>query len=401
MNQRLTTMNKPLILILITFLSLKGYSQINFEPGYFIDSTNTKIDCLIKNSDWLNNPTEFDYKLSENGNTLNGSIKTTVEFGVYNTFKYIRRTVNIDMSNIELDVLSTVKNPEFTEQEIFLKVLLEGKANLFFFKQDNLNRFFYSSNTNSVEQLVFKKFKVNEHKVATNNMYRNQLWNDLKCITVTKNDIEKIKYNKADLLKIFLKYNQCQNTEVVQFENSQKRDLFNLNIRPGISSTSLNVSTIYSNQNNINFGSQTSFRFGIEAEFIMPFNKNKWSVFVEPTYNSFNSEIIRSIRNITAEYSSIEVPIGIRHYFFLNEKSKFFVNAAYTFDAFTNSSIKVNSSIDLESIVGYGVSFGIGYKYRDGLSVELRYQTKGVSNDVISFNSKYQSTSIIIGYSLF
>lgn len=54
-------MKKRILFLLITILSLNCYSQISFQKGYYIDNTNQKINCLIKNIDWKNNPTEFEY----------------------------------------------------------------------------------------------------------------------------------------------------------------------------------------------------------------------------------------------------------------------------------------------------------------------------------------------------
>ena len=51
-----------LVLAFITISCLQSYSQIIFENGYFIDESNNRIECLIKNIDWKNNPTEFEYK---------------------------------------------------------------------------------------------------------------------------------------------------------------------------------------------------------------------------------------------------------------------------------------------------------------------------------------------------
>ena len=70
-------------------LSFNSYSQISFEKGYYIDNDNKKINCLIKNIDWMNNPTEFEYKLPENDNSKRITIRSVKEFGVYNSSKYI------------------------------------------------------------------------------------------------------------------------------------------------------------------------------------------------------------------------------------------------------------------------------------------------------------------------
>ncbi len=74
-------MRKQLLLIaLFTILCAESYSQIIFENGYFIDESNNKIECLIKNVDWKNNPTEFEYKFSQNDTVHKATFKTVKEF---------------------------------------------------------------------------------------------------------------------------------------------------------------------------------------------------------------------------------------------------------------------------------------------------------------------------------
>lgn len=52
-----------LVLALITISQFDSYAQIIFENGYFINELNQKVECFIKNIEWRNNPTEFEYKL--------------------------------------------------------------------------------------------------------------------------------------------------------------------------------------------------------------------------------------------------------------------------------------------------------------------------------------------------
>lgn len=92
-------MKRQLLLILIIILSLNGYSQISFEKGYYIDDSNQKIYCLIKNIDWENNPTEFEFKLTGNSEPKKAIVKNVKEFGIENISKYVRGNVNIDRSS--------------------------------------------------------------------------------------------------------------------------------------------------------------------------------------------------------------------------------------------------------------------------------------------------------------
>ena len=70
------------------------------------------------------------------------------------------------------------------------------------------------------------------------------------------------------------------------------------------------------------FGNKTNLRIGIETEFILPFNKNRWSILIEPTYQYFKAEkreevtnVEGGIRDTRVDYQSVDFPVGIRYYF--------------------------------------------------------------------------------------
>ena len=255
-------------------------------------------------------------------------------------------------------------------------------------KSLSLTRYFYSIEKSNIEQLVFKNYITYEFKIGTNNRFRNQLWNNLKCTNIKKNRVEKLKYRKSDLVNFFVAYNNCNNQEYINFEKKQKKDLFNFTIRPR-----LNISSFESNYTNTNIkNGLLDFGFGIEAEFIFPFNKNKWAFIIEPTYTSFTVEK-STIGSLDDEinYSTVEFNIGVRHYFFLSDNSKIFINPSLIYD------LKINEPTNLTTIY---MAFGLGYKYNDKYSIELRYQAPrqiGVGiNDVDA-----KTLSIIFGYTLF
>ena len=177
-------MKKEILLLLTAILSLNCYSQISFEKGYFINNNEEKIQCFIKNVDWENNPKDFKYKLLEKSDPKTASIAQIKEFGIYNYSKYIRSNVNIDRSSENVNKLSNSKRPIFQEEELFLKVLVESKASLYQYVDNNLNRFFYNKDNSNIEQLIFKSYKttdLDKNNRYRNNRYRQQLWVDLKC----------------------------------------------------------------------------------------------------------------------------------------------------------------------------------------------------------------------------
>lgn len=399
---------------LLTTLSIISYSQIVFETGYFVNESNHKINCLIKNIDWKSNPSEFEYKLSPDKSIQTAGTQTIKEFGIIGVCKYIRAKVKIDRSGDKLNNMSSERNPVFQEEWLFLNVLIEGKASLFIYKDGNLTRFFYSTNDSAISQLVYKRYLTDKSNIAQNNLFRQQLFIDLKCQGITLKDVEHVKYYKKDLGKFFVNYNECTNSDFFNYVPIQRKDLFNLSIRPGLNFSNLSITNSISDSKNTEFGSELSFRFGIEAEFILPFNKNKWSIILEPTYQYFKSEKTTEVSNVQngilvakINYRSIELPVGVRHYFFFNDKSKLFLNVSYIFDFSINSNIEFTRSDGslfktLNIVTRRNIALGVGYKYKDKYGLEIRYQTgREILGEYMYWNSTYRTLSIIFGYSLF
>lgn len=396
-------MKKYLLLALISILSSSIYSQISFEQGYYINNSGQEINCLIKNIDWKNNPTEFKYKLSVNSESKTATIKSVKEFGINNLSKYIRNVVDIDRSSENINKLRYDRKPNFKEEILFLKALVEGKANLYKYEEGNLTRYFYNKVGSNIKQLIYKSYKTENNKIGKNNRFKNQLWNDLKCSTFKVDMAKNLKYKANDLINYFVKYNECNNETYINYEEKQKKDLFNLSFRPGINISTLSIQNSVSNTRNTDFGNELAFRFGIEAEFIMPYNKNKWALIIEPTYQYFKSEAETSNQIVAVDYKSIELPIGVRHYLFLNENSKLFINGSFIFEISSkNSIINFESVTDLEIKTRNNLAFGLGYKHNDRYSLELRYQTsREILSDFLYWNSDYKTFSVIFGYSIF
>lgn len=402
-----------LVLVLITMSCIESYSQIVFENGYFINESNQKIECLIKNVDWRSNPTEFEYKLSENDIVQKTTIQTVKEFGINNVSKYIRAKINIDRSSDRIDDMSSERDPNFQEELIFLKVLIEGQASLFLYIDGNLTRFFYKLNDSEINQLVKKSYLI-EDKILVNNYFRQQLLQELKCEEIDSNDLEHLRYSRRALKRLFIKYNKCASSNYIDYEPKQKKDLFNLTIRPGINYSSLEIQHSQTGSRDTDFGNDIGVRFGIETEFILPFNKNKWGIIIEPTYQYFKSEQSQEVNNVSGgiivskvDYQSVELPVGLRHYLYFNDNSKLFINLSYVFDFAHNSTIEFfrqdgSTLSTLEIEPRRNIAMGIGYKFKDTYGIEMRYSTsRNILGGYSYWSSDYRTISVIVGYSLF
>lgn len=192
-------------------------------------------------------------------------------------------------------------------------------------------------------------------------------------------------------------------------------NLFNVKIKLGQSWAKVRVlyeeSTLRDDNKSVEFNKESSIRFGLEVEHMFEFS-NKWSVFAEPTYDSYNSvaEIPSAIdpANLTSvqiDYSFIEVPIGIRHHMYFG-RSKVFVNMALVFVLDLNTDIDYEEVFefenDLEINSDINLALGFGYSFNERVSLEYRFGTsRNILSQYASYKGPFKNSSLILGFRLF
>ncbi|MEP2237519.1 MAG: tRNA modification GTPase [Maribacter sp.] len=392
-------MKSTLSLFLLLFISLNTFAQITFEPGYIVDNTGEKKYCLIKNNGWKNNPTTFEFKKDLNAEIQEGSIYNIAEFSIENGKKFIRKEVEIDRSKNILKRLSKTKEAEFKSETLFLEQLTEGDANLYYYEDSNLIRFFYNLNSNTTKQLVYKKYLNENNLIGENTEYKKQLWDNLKCENLSLDKIKATDYKKTELLSFFTLYNQCKDPNYVdsRISNKKKSDAFNVGIRAGLNSASMDFNSPQPSTN-FELENNSSVRFGVEIEAILPFNKNKWSLFIQPMYQSFEGEEQLEFQKVLVDYKSIETSLGLRHYFFLNSDSRIFINSAFQIDTALDSKIDFESSSDFEIKPRTSFNFGIGFAHKNA-SIKLNYNPRReLLSNYAAISSSYKVLSVVLGY---
>jgi hypothetical protein len=216
--------------------------------------------------------------------------------------------------------------------------------------------------------------------------------------------VTKLDYDQSSLVRFFKNYNKCRNAIIADYELSEPKGDFNLTLRPGVRSASFSFKNAIANKKNATFSTETGFSIGVELEYVIPFKRNKWALILEPTYQSYNPspEVTEGGQEVELKYSSIELPFGLRHYLFLNDKSKLFVNASLVLDLVMDSKLTFEMGDDLDVTSGNSIALGFGYKYNNKYSVEVRYQTeRTLLQDYNAYTSKYSSFGLLLGYTLF
>jgi hypothetical protein len=114
---------------------------------------------------------------------------------------------------------------------------------------------------------------------------------------------------------------------------------------------------------------------GVDLQFALPFNNGKWAVVAEPNYSSFSGSDTK--KRSTLKYSYIEIPIGVRHRFFLSSKSYIFVNGMISFDfskdfnqTYPITAATSGALVDNRTVVNFTAGAGFSYSR---FSIEGRY----------------------------
>ncbi len=379
----------------------RSFCQVNFGKGYFIDMNDQRIECFIRNYEWKNSPVELEYKLEEGGGFQVLKASLIKEFGIGTQSRYVSADVMIDRTGEVPEELTTERNPVWMRERLFLKVLLESETSLLYYADGNLRRFFYSSG-DTVKQLIYKKYLSQGNDVIENFNFRQQLWVDARCGNVTTQEMKNVDYTRADIIKYFKDYYTCSDSEVKDFSKTAGKVAFHMKVTPGVDYSSLllkyNANTQYKSSD-VDYGSHPAFRIGLEAEIVLPYNRNKWAIVMEPSFQSFKST--NNAKEKSAKYSSFELPLGLRYYFFLGANSRLFLNGMIVVAAPVGSSYIQALDSDLPVSAQTKVSVGAGFGFRR-FSGEARYYYCGdILNEYLNWTAEYNRISFIFGYRLF
>lgn len=400
-------MLKKLTILTVLFTNLT-FSQVFFEKGYIVQN-NVKKECLINFTNPKTNPGEISYKFTEDGEVLIANLANTSEFGVENKFKFVKRDFLFDKSINSTNSLSFSPEPENEIKTAFLRVLVDGNAALLKYETSNNTRYYIEIN-GITEQLIYKKYLVDNTIIKENDFYKRQLAKYLNC-GVEKKDIDRTSYYTENLSKLFIKHNSCVGNDVINYASKVKQMKFNLHPKIGVQNSKMDISHstgfMYTDRYSTNFNAQTNVKFGLEFEVVFPFHDYRISVFSDPMFQSYEAEGENKLGNrVELNYKSIEVPIGFRYFVYNGTTSKVFANTGFVFDVPMNSYVQYsiqNSLLSNRFELENGLNFfiGLGYRFNDKISIELRHSTARDNLSTTNVSGKYSGTGLLLSYNIF
>ncbi|SNT14846.1 hypothetical protein SAMN05421640_2518 [Ekhidna lutea] len=383
------------LLFLVAFIT--NGQKDNFEEGYYISSQGTKVNCLIKNEDWLKNPTEITVLAEGIDKIL--TIDQIEEFGIHDYSKYVKFTTKIDQSPTKTSKLSNSRNPDWETKTVLLKTLLEADLTLYEYFNNNSYKYFIES-SNELEPLVFKKYQKKAGIVLINNYYQQQIKQYADCDEFDDRKLASIDYNSRDLIRVITVINQCKESAILNYHEmkSGTQKLFNLSITSGLSFSSLSLSP--ASGDDIEYDNENNIRIGVELEYILPYANGKWSIIADPHYQYYSSSAetkstaTGGVDKKTIDYRSIVLPIGLRRNFSFHDNFMF-ANLLYSFDFDFKSKVGIDD-IEVEGRPALGIGIGIKKKK---LSFETRYNlNREITGNHVFYSSDYRKMSLIFSY---
>ncbi|MFK7782130.1 hypothetical protein [Psychroserpens sp.] len=304
------------------------------------------------------------------------------------------------------------------KQTVFLKQLVEGDANLYYYHDNDIIQFFIQTKNDEPTPLIYKRYKASNQSIGKNSLYKKQLFDLLKCDDITLDQTKKLKYFSRELIDIVVSYNMCKSSTSKKYEDTKKKLDFNFTPKLGYFSSTLEVDysegDLRLDRLSANFGTSSSIRIAAELEYMLSSKTNKWSIFIEPGYQSYkgssttfdDTALIQNRRqDAEVDYSYIDIPVGVRYYFFLSENSKIFLNAAYVlvFDLSDKIDYSEGSEVlDLDIKSETNLAFGLGYQHNNKYSIEARLNTqRDITSDYVLIKSNFSSIGLVLGYKIF
>jgi len=374
-------------LLLFVFVILSNYVYTQNIELVLLDGS--QIKGYTEYNSWSNKTSKIKVKINDQWTEYNKSNIKEINF---NQLRYIRKTVEINQQNQNLQSITDVVSLKTEQKEVFLKVLVRGEINLYSYSNDR-EHFFVSKNEGDIVELIYLK-RPNKAPYVKYIGQLNILFSDCQNPPDTKN----LKFKESSIKEAVLAYNRCRGKESIYVNNHKINFNSSFFLIGGYKLSTYNItsSDFFSNFE-ITPDSNSNYNFGIGLETGLSPNSGKLKLynellFQQNSYEGFFSEepsFVQVINHfLEVDLTYLELNNFIRYDFNSDfRKFSFFINGGVTHNflisdnvrqfannTFLENTTTVEFTTYEERIRSYIVSasIGIGFKY-DYARAEIRY----------------------------
>ncbi|GAA0727416.1 hypothetical protein GCM10009430_35470 [Aquimarina litoralis] len=393
------------ITILIIFLtSIMSFGQNKFEPGVIVLKNGQEKKGLIQFIRKVNE-NKIWYKTSENDELVSF---TSNQVNFY-TFDKINKKVTSQTLNL---------------RTVFMEVLIEGKADLLFYRDENKNNhFFLKSKKSDLKELkVQKRISNNKNFIFKEFIgILNLEFND--CNDISK-EINSTKFSLKGLAKTFKAYNNCVNELGFVSERIGRKAIQSINISVGYNFASIKESA--PNLRGRDFASSSNPVLGLEYSYNPNFFNSHLSFNIGLNYNEINTDgeyvrsniFSRNFETTRVNLKLLNIKLGAQYFLFETRKKINPVLGVYYINSRIlnkdDAYLRINEDGDQEflysdgptnivgSTSGFGLEIGADFLISTKSSIQFRAGYENIGDFLENIDSNYpiQSYFFKLGYSL-
>lgn len=331
-------MKRFLLSIFAVMLCMSIHAQVIYENGWFADNNGNRTECLIRNDEKFCSASGIRYRMSSEGEDRAAAITEVSSFFVGGML-FERHEVDIDTSENTLTAgVGYDIEPVFVKKTVFLQVLCDGPARLYYYRVPNTkDNFFFSTESNpELQYLVNKRYLTDGRTgyLRENHTFRNQLYS-VFVGKVSADDLKNTSYTETDLIRVFDQFNGTESAV-------RRSGRLNLDIRA--SYRPAKQSGLYG--------------AGLSLEYVMPFNRNKWAVlasFDAKVYDITDPEVSDSDKNCEGFYPQFRV--GARYYMYLHKSVSMYLDGEFAIGQFDRTLL--GAGFKFFNCLGVGVQYSL------------------------------------------
>ena len=413
-------------LVIIGILILQiSICQENYLSGLIITINEDTIQGQIDYRNWDRNPNVVSFKDTNSGVITIFSPIDIKLFKVKDEI-YVSAVINTEVSPSKTKELNYNMGFQFKKDTAFLQTIIQGEKSLYYYKNKTGKENFYTKIDDEFNLLLYKKYIKNingKNVIMENKKYIGQLVLYFNNCSTIQAKLTNIRYNLKSLIKLFLYYYDCSESEI-KFQKKIEKISTEIGVLAGATISSLKFKHYYESQLfiplvNTNYSPSINITSGLFFNFVLPRNQRKWSIYndliytnyqFQGIYNDFVYENRYTIYQTKIGYSYIKMNNLLRYTYPFRNKF-LIINAGITNGYAVNEinykkkeiilhnseNIIIDKAMDHVRRHEQSYIFGLGLKFNNYI-LETRYEKgNGMSNFVMlkSLTNRYY---FILGY---
>jgi hypothetical protein len=414
---------KTIFTFLLTFLTITGFAQRKFVPGYYITKQGDKVEAQINDQNWDRNPTFIE--VSNGADVVRLGLDELSGFGLSTGDVYDAYSVEVDKSPTKINSIEISSQPVIVRETIFLKALVKGAASLYYLKDNNAKEHYYiQKGEEEPSELIYRTVKFQSgDKVGYNKLpiYRGMLTAKFTDCPAATEGISKLAFTQKDLVEQFEGYNLCVSGSAGTYKAVKEGIKWNIAATGGLTHSTLKFTSSDSHSLTNGDFNGANYTIGLTALANLPRGRGRWAIQGDLLLKPFKAEDTYSYYSVGSIFNTMQVTttfdmsyIGVNttvRYRLMDGKIRPYLNAGiannFVVQESNNQKTKSEGSGDtqerkpLSEIRKHeqALVFGLGIEMNK-LTAELKMENGNGFSPYKGLKSSRNSFAFLLGYTL-